>query len=212
MFLPFAGALGAAQPGSVDFNRASSQSIETTGNVAAIGTGDFTIEARVKLDSTGAEFAVGGVGGSGSGGALMVVSAGAGMRLFFNGTGVFNAGPLSAGTVHDLAFSRSGSTLRAFVDGALTSFTSNSASVSSGKGLMAQKDTTGGSEFDGLIGFLHVTARAKYTSAYTPATIIEPDDDTLFLIHNPTGIAIEEANDLALTLNNTPTANAEFLT
>jgi hypothetical protein len=77
--------------------------------------------------------------------------------------------------------------------------------------IVGQRSASGGDEFNGLISYLHVTARAKYTAAYTPAPIIEPDADTLFHISNPTGIAIEEANGLALTLNNSPTPVSTLL-
>lgn len=134
-----------------------------------------------------------------------------GFRLYLGGVVSNFGGSYAASTDYDFCICRSGTTTRLFVNGAFIGFTPSAASISAAQGLVAQKTATGSGEFDGLIGFFHATAQAKYTAAYTPAAVIEPDNKTLFLIHNPKGNAIEEANGLALTLNNAPTASSEFL-
>lgn len=211
MFLPFAGALGALNPGSIDFESGSAQSIETAANVAAIGAGDFTVETRFKLDDAGTEKAIGGVGGAVAGGLYVFVQSNAVYLRLNNGT--FTTSPVGvvAGSTYDLAVTRTGTSVRVFLDGALQNTQASAQNVLGYKVIVGQKTQTGGSEVDGLIGFFHVTARSKYTASYTPKPVIEPDDDTLALIHNPTGIAIEEASGLALTLNNSPTADPTFL-
>ena len=210
MFLPFAGALGTPRPGSIEFNRAQADSIETTANVAAAGFGDLTIEGRFRTATNG-ELYLGGIGGNTSGGVVVQTTSGQQIRVVLSGLSYTYSSGISGGLVFDFALSRAGSTWRTFVNGALVGTQNLNFSVSSSKVIMGQKTTAGGDEFNGLISHIHVTRRVKYTAPYAPSFAPKPDDDTLALIHNPTGIAIEEANGLALTLNNSPTPVSTIL-
>jgi len=214
MFLPFAGALGTQRPGSIEFNRAQADSIETTANVAAVGFGDLTIEGRFRTATNG-ELYLGGIGGNTSGGVVVQTTSGQQIRVILSGSSYTYSSGISAGSVFDFALSRSGSfgsTWRTFVNGELVGTQILTINVSSSKVIMGQKTTAGGDEFNGLISHIHVTRRAKYTAPYAPSFAPKPDDDTLALIHNPTGVAIEEVNGLALTLNNSPTPVSTLLT
>ena len=134
-----------------------------------IGTGSFTIEAWVYPNSVGSDWFV--ISATGSGGLFFGYSAGIGLGIGRVGVAWdYRAGTLSTGSWQYVTVSRSGSSLRLFIDGTQVGTTQ---SISTSYNLGTTSTTVGsqGANYylNGYIADLRVTnGAARYTSNFTP--------------------------------------------
>ena len=132
----------------------------------AFGTGDFTIECYLKADIVSSNDGVFSFGTN----QLMLAIFSSDWYLGTEGSGGTNMGSATASTRQHVAVTRSGTTLRLFVDGVEKGSTSNSANLTNdfmNIGFYFSSDYP----FDGRISWLRVTKGvARYTANFTPPT------------------------------------------
>lgn len=156
-------------PGFCDYVRAANSS------EFAFGTGDFTVEAwlrgkgpffetRTSLTGAGFGYAVDHTSNT------IKVYDGQGGSHVYTGSTTYNWT-----NWHHVAISRSGTTLRVFVDGSLDGTATTSRNLTQQGGIVGANintvlaSNTGSSHYDGYIDDLRVTKGvARYTSAFTP--------------------------------------------
>lgn len=145
-----------------------------------VGTGDFTIEAWIRLNSTGRN-AILSKYVTAAGGYLFDLGASTELRLII-GTGTFQtatgATSLSTGVWYHVAATKSGTTLRVFLNG-----TQDGSVTAAGTPADAARSPTIGRDpndatrdFDGWIDDLRVTIGvARYTANFTPPAAAFPN-------------------------------------
>ena len=156
-------------PGVLDYVRAANSS------EFAFGTGDFTVEAwllgtgpffetRTSVTGAGFEYAVDHTSNT------IKVYDGQGGSNVYTGSTTYNWT-----NWHHVAISRSGTTLRVFVDGSLDGTATTSRNLTEQGGIVGANinsilaSSTGSDTYDGYIDDLRVTKGvARYTSAFTP--------------------------------------------
>jgi hypothetical protein len=151
------------------------------------GTGDFTVEAWVYPTAAGSLDVILGTNSGGATGGWQIIydSPNAGVWNFnfqvSGGPYGFSLGSLSLNTWSHIAVTRSGTTVRTFVNGTqITSSTTGGGSniaESTGTLYIGQAyENIGGRDFNGYIDDLRITnGVARYTSAFTPPTAAFPD-------------------------------------
>ena len=113
------------------------------------------------------------------------------------------------GTWTHLAISRSGSTLRLFVNGVVESTATNSTTItgtSNSWWIAAAGDNPTGTNIQGYVSnFRIVKGTALYTSAFTPGTTpLQPITNTSMLTCQSPNFVDNSGNNYALTINGTP--------
>jgi hypothetical protein len=151
------------------------------------GTGDFTVEAWVYPTAVGSLDVILGTNSGGVTGGWQIIydSPNAGVWNFnfqvSGGPYGFSLGSLSLNTWSHIAATRSGTTVRTFVNGTqITSSTTGGGSniaESTGTLYIGQAyENIGGRDFNGYIDDLRITKGvARYTAAFTPPTEAFPD-------------------------------------
>jgi hypothetical protein len=92
---------------------------------------------------------------------------------------------VSNGTWYHLAVSRSGSSIKLFVDGVEEDSATTSLSLDKGQDIIIGAETSsGGNAINGYIDELRISDTARYTSGFTaPTSAFVNDNDTLLLLH-----------------------------
>ena len=164
--------------GSVRFdgNTNTDQRLYAYGAASGITTGDFTLECWARFDNFSALHAVTYIGGQ----AFYVGSDG--KIAYYYGSGTTGTTVMSTNTWYHLAWSRSGTNLRMFVNGNLEVTRTDSTSLNNDlligcKGINDQ-------DMRGYIDEYRFSSTARYTSSFTaPTTAFTNDSDTTFLGH-----------------------------
>ena len=157
---------------SVLFN-GSSQYLSVAANSAlGLGTGDFTIEYWCYPNSiSGTPTLIDFRSSAGDTVISDYLSSGAPV-IYINSTNAATSSQaLSAGAWAHVAYTRSGTTLRIFVNGVQTASVTNSYNMGSSQPLRIANNIAGSAYFNGYISNLRITkGQALYTSAFTPST------------------------------------------
>jgi hypothetical protein len=147
----------------------------------AIGTGNFTIEAWIYINSLASLAPLCCLGdGANADGLLIYVTTG-GRISAFGSNGVIATGStqtVSATTWTHLAVTRSGSSLKLFVNGINDGTATNSANLSNGLTQIGRElyNNATGAQLNGYIDDLRITKGiARYTANFTPPTAAFPD-------------------------------------
>jgi len=207
-----------------NFNPNSDNGIGVASNDAFnMGTGDFTVEAWVNtaaLPTTNAFQ-------TSSGGYQVIFATGpnssaAGSQLYIGVTNLFfdisvdGGGPISvahnmvAGQWYHVAITRSGTTFRAFINGALVQTATSSVSWENGYALGIMRAEPiggfGGAWWYGYVSnFRMVKGTAVYTSAFTPsATPLTAIANTSLLTCQSNRFIDNSTNNFTITTNGTP--------
>jgi hypothetical protein len=138
-----------------------------------IGTGDFTYECFVRLNSTGTVYYIAKANGTNTprwafGSYLN------GLAWYVNGSPVLTGGALSTGVWMHIAAARSWSTLKLFLDGVEVASGTDSNDYTNSDRLSIGSDQTGGTAMNGYVDELRITAAARYTANFTPPTSAFP--------------------------------------
>jgi hypothetical protein len=149
----------------------SNNYISAASNAAfAIGTGDFTVEGWVYPDSAYTTFnyifAV-----PVTGGLVFYVTGGNLVVRTYNGVDLLSSSTIPAlNTWTHVAATRSGTTLRIFVNGVLTATTTNSTNFPQGGALVGNDGTNAAPWLGYISNFRLVKGTAVYTTNFTPPT------------------------------------------
>ena len=140
----------------------------------SFGTGDFTVEAWVYFASIAADRGI--LGSSGVGGYDFVWRTSNGLNIGRINTAFDNSFAFTpvANTWYHIAYSRSGTSLRAFVDGTQVGTTAtNSNAYNSVTAVIVGGSTTADRLMNGYIDDLRITkGYARYTSNFTPPSAL----------------------------------------
>jgi len=155
------------------------------------GTGDFTLEAFVQQRIRSDAMTIFDTRNSGdtSGGFILYMRADNYMELYWNSANVSSANPLpTASTWYHVAISRSGSSLKVFVDGtSVISITDSTNHTAAGPFIVGQDfqlTATPGNSWDGYIDEIRFSNTARYTANFTaPTAAFTNDRNTVLLIH-----------------------------
>lgn len=178
--------------GSMKFVRASSQAVTYPNNSATAGvfsgTGSSgTVELWFNFTSTsnyahliGAQ---NGIFGAGAWSVVTNYSFTGSIDMWFtdfsNSVPIFTSGATNYadGLWHHLAITRSGTTMRMFIDGVLVNTQTVPATISAPPGVLSLgTDQAVGRSYDGFIDDVRITAgAARYTSAFTPPSAEFPN-------------------------------------
>jgi len=175
--------------------------LQTPSNAAfSPGTGDFTIECWAYLTAVTGE------------GTLFYVNATNGINLFLNissNWGIARAGvavdnnfgtPPALNVWNHLAVSRSGTTIRAFINGAQVFSGSNSSNYAQGAALIGSSNSFG--TVTGYVSnFRFLKGTALYTAAFTPPTQLLNITNTSLLTCNSPAIIDQSTNNFTITAN-----------
>ena len=196
--------------GSVDFNTGRSKPIflKIASDDFAVGTGDFTVEAWYYRGGLGThDDAVGNIiletgNQNGQNGIWLADAQGKLEGRVHYGSGSWNLDITSSSTMvnsrwYHVAMSRSGSTVRIFLDGALEASGSSSSDLTTAYSNEAYVGGQGNSEGNrGIIGFVsnaRISNTALYTAAFTaPTTRLEKLSSTLLLCCQSPGDVLQE--------------------
>jgi hypothetical protein len=181
----------------------SNNYISAASNAAfAIGTGDFTVEGWVYPDSAYTTYnyifaaAV-------NGGLVFYVTGGNLVVRTYNGVDLLSSSTIPAlNTWTHVAATRSGTTLRIFVNGVLTATTTNSTNFPQG-GVLVGNDGTNAAPWYGYISnFRLVKGTAVYTSNFTPPTApLTAITNTSLLTCQSNRFIDNSSNNFAITRN-----------
>jgi hypothetical protein len=142
------------------------------------GTGDFTIECWVYVTNTSPGYSQTVVARQGnSGGVIWIVQIldGGTSRIALVGGNTATGTTVAANTWTHIAFTRSGTSLRAFNNGVLIQTTTDSTSLSGTQILSVGGQSGGESLFIGYIDDLRITkGYARYTATFTPPAAAFP--------------------------------------
>lgn len=214
MPVPYYRASAVSTIGSIDFELDDSEWLESTTDLAAIGTGDFTMEAWIKPESLLERFnTVMGVETWTIEGVVFYVRDTSDLQLWgLGGTYRFPAGVVTGSWQH-VAVTRTGTTVEAFLDG--TSVGTDTAAywgnnLQAGKLMLSnERSSSPANYFDGKIALARWSDIVRYSSNFTPETDYGVDGNTLALIGSDGSTISESTGGFSLTLNGTPTADAE---
>jgi hypothetical protein len=169
---------------SMAFDGTGDYLIAPASTLQAFLTGDFTVEFWVRFNSLFSNQTVmGTASGFQTGGYqwIQVVSASTLTFRMELTTGAINVstGTLTTNTWYHIAATRSGSTVRVFVDGVLANSTTTSGSISDSTGNQVvvgnTKELQAGRMFNGYLQDVRVTkGYARYTANFTPPTAAFP--------------------------------------
>ena len=174
-FSPTASYTVAAYGGSGYFN-GSSDSITTPANTAfAYGTGDFTIEAWVYTTSSATQRIVSAANGTLQPYEFLLVNTGSNVYLnFYDGAVDTSSGSnyVTQNQWNHIAVSRQGTSLRVFINGAVSGSSTNSTNLTNAGVLtIGRYSPSALNYFSGYISNLRIVkGTAVYTAAFTPPT------------------------------------------
>jgi hypothetical protein len=181
----------------------SNNYISAASNAAfAIGTGDFTVEGWVYPDSAYTTynyiFAV-----AVNGGLVFYVTGGNLVVRTYNGVDLLSSSTIPAlNTWTHVAATRSGTTLRIFVNGVLTASTTNSTNFPQGGALVGNDGTNVAPWLGYISNFRLVKGTAVYTTNFTPPTApLTAITDTSLLTCQSNRFIDNSSNNFAITRN-----------
>jgi len=188
--------------GSVDFNDNTDR---MEANVAAPGTGDFTVEAWVKFKTLSSNQSIFSFGSFSPG--IYYRSASNELAVYHSSAFYLSGFTPVVDTWYHIAFTRNGTDSRLFVDGVQQgSTTSYSTNISNTTFYMGYD---GVDYFGGYLSNVrYVRGTALYTSDFTPSTTPLTDvlDTQLLTCKAPDPLKDNSSNNRTITLTNTPTA------
>jgi hypothetical protein len=157
-------------PSSLGFNGSSRMSAGTNAGYA-MGTGDFTIEAWVKITNTsGEKYITAQQDYAASSMVFLVIGNVIKLRAYATADIVLGTLPITAGAWTYVTVTRSGSTNRLFVNGVADTSATNSQNWSNTKMFIGDSGN-GDAYFNGGIQDLRITKGiARYTATFTPPT------------------------------------------
>jgi hypothetical protein len=170
----------------------------------AFGTGDFTVEAWVNPTSYGNLSYVLGV--AVTDGLVFYVNNGALVVRAYNTGDLLTSATIPAlNTWTHVAASRSGTTLRIFVNGVQTATTTNSTSFAQGA-IYAGNDSSNAAPWLGYISNLRVVkGSAVYTSNFTPSTTsLTAISGTSWLVSQSNRFVDNSTNNFGITVSGSP--------
>ena len=199
--------------GSVSFNGAGTQSINYAGQTPfSLGTGDFTIEGWVQVNSTaGTNFIVDFRNGSTTN--SLTIYTGTTSLIYYDPTvNQLTLGTISAGTWYHFAVSRTGTTLKTFFNGTQITSTTDAQNLAVG----SDRPVIGGygpdpsqSSLNGYVSNLRIVkGTGLYTASFTPSTTpLTVVSGTSLLLNTISGayLADGSTNSYAGILRGTPT-------
>jgi hypothetical protein len=145
--------------------------------VFGFGTGDFTCEAWVRLNSTALQNILDfRTAANAQAWVWNITSSKLGMYTP-SGTLIAGATNLTTGVWYHVAITRESGTIRQFLNGAVDGSGLNSSNFQSSRPLRIGANPSGGDAFNGHIDELRITKGiARYTAAFTPPTAPFPDE------------------------------------
>lgn len=160
----------------------------------SLGSGDFTIEYNLRLDSTGTQVVFADQDNSSQAYAMMVHSGSLKMWMSSDGSswdimsGNVIKSSISTSTWYHIAVVRNGNSIKAYVDGTETTgfaTTTSSSLNDTGNDVCLGGLYEGSTAYlDGNMSDVRFSTTARYTGTFTPSTVkLENDSDTVFLIH-----------------------------
>ncbi len=159
--------------GSAYFDGSGDYLTAPTGAPFAFGTGDFTVECWVRLNTVGANEQViyeGRAGFTGSTGGIVLFTSSGTLHCNTNVADVLVGGTLVANTWYHVALTRNAGTLRLWLDGVQVS--SSVVSYNLVDGVFKIGSRNGDLYLNGYLDDLRVTkGAARYTTAFTPPTV-----------------------------------------
>jgi hypothetical protein len=160
--------------GSMSFNGSNSY-LTTLGNpLFAFGTGDFTIECWLNITSFNGGVVIDFRPTSTNGDQLLVYLNGSTLELYASGDTRIASGTLTTATWFHFALSRSGSSMKMFINGTQAGSTYTASvnyTVGTKLGIGTSTFALGSSILDGYIDDLRITkGYARYTANFTPPT------------------------------------------
>ena len=176
--------------------------LQTPSNAAfGFGTGDATVEAWIYPTTV-------------AGTQVFIdtrVSAAAGIGFYLSGstltvakdfaTNLLQGGTVTVNAWNHVAWTRSGSTNRLFLNGVQTTSTTDSTNYPTAKCVIGANDT-GGQNLTGYISNVRIIkGTALYTAAFTPPTQLFNITNTQLLTCNSPAIIDQSSNNFAITVN-----------
>jgi hypothetical protein len=138
------------------------------------GTGDFTVECWIYPTAVGAaQRGIMSKGTNTTGWELRIDGAvSGGLDISYASTAVTNATVVTLNTWHHVAFTRSGTAVKVFLDGAVVGSATTATDFSQTDVLKIGDSRAGSQAFSGYIDELRITKGvARYTAAFTPQAI-----------------------------------------
>lgn len=160
--------------GSLEFDGAGDGLLCLTSPQFVYGSGDFTIECWLYLNTTGT-FGIFGHGDGTSTNLYFYINTST-PTVFFNNTGIATGPSISTGSWTHLAITRSGTTLRVFTNGVSGTSVTNSTTLTAGGPITVGMSSSQAQVLNGYIDDLRITKGvARYTSNFTPPTAAFPN-------------------------------------
>jgi hypothetical protein len=189
--------------GSISYNGSSAYSSVTT---PVLGSGDWTIEFWIYLNSVTTTFYYDGRGAGTSGlQPTIYYSSGVGLKYFTNGVDAITGSTLSSGQWYHIAVARSGTSTKMFINGTQTgsTYTDTSTYVASSTG---SGWVMGNSSFyaNGYMTNMRiVVGTAVYTTTFTPPTApLTPISGTQLLLSSVSGAYLIDSSSSSRTVTN----------
>lgn len=148
------------------------------------GSGDFTIEGWIYLNSVAANTHLIGKYNSNPTSPFAIYQSGSGVAFYASSNGTawdimsaLSCGLFSTGAWHHIAVTRSGNTFSAFKDGVLANFAYSSATLHANTGAVTIGSNNSGSEgYNGYLDDWRITKGvARYVANFTPPTAAFPN-------------------------------------
>jgi hypothetical protein len=168
---------------SAYFNGSAStdQRVIATDATATIGTGDYTIETWFRAESWLAPSAITYITTQLA--FYVRYNGGVANIAYYRGSGTWGTTSLSLNTWYHLAWSREGSTVRAFVNGNLE-FTRTNENINLGSDPLLGCKNANDQDMDGWLDSYRISDVARYTSSFTPPTSeLTNDTDTVLMLN-----------------------------
>ena len=198
--------LGQAYGGSVYFG--SGNYISAASNAAfEMGGGDFTVEAWVYPNASYTTYNYI-LGIAATNGLVFYVTGGNLVVRSFNGSDLLSSSTIPAlNAWTHVAATRSGTTLRIFVNGVQTASTTNSTSFNVGVANIGNDGTNAAPWLGSISNFRLVKGTAVYTSNFTPSTIplTAISGTSLLTCRTPNTILDYSSNSFTITTTGSPT-------
>jgi hypothetical protein len=206
--------------GAYGFNGTDSRILIPSNTAYNFGTGNFTLEAWVKMDATSSgnsPIISKRIIGSTSGSFMLSANAGTQLLLQINGVDVLSSSFTSIydNTCHHVAVSRSGSTISFYLDGILKGTSSNAGSISSTNSLKIGHDSFDNTNLKGNVDEVRIWDIARTASEIlnNKSTVIAANTYGLKGYWQMNESAGQTVYDATLTVNNgtlgTDAANAD---
>ena len=152
---------------------------------------DFTVDCWIRLANTSGTKCVMSLGNESTGRVLFAVYNDRIGWDYYGTTSRYGNTSMSANTWYHLAWSRTGSTIKLFVDGVEQTMTTSSGSgvfpsgaVGNTNGIFIGTLSDGAIDLNGHIDEVRISNTARYTGAFTPSTTpFQNDSDTVLLLH-----------------------------